>query len=399
MEKYLIHKFSKKLLQKSIFPHFKAYLDWQTGLPAGRQGKNDFKGSQFAPISINLDLTTACNFQCPHCIDGDIINKGKILDFQYVKKLLRDWSKKGLKSVILIGGGEPTLCPYFEEAVKFLKSLSLQVGIASNGTYLKKIENICHFLDKKDWLRLSLDAGTNEAFQKIHRPQVNLTLSEIMAGVRKIRQKNPDVQIGYSFLIIGDNKKVNKIPLAKNIGEIALTAKLARENGFNYLSLKPFINPEGQRGTTINRKNLAEIKKEIKKAKKFENDDFKVMESINLLCFYDKNLKKIMQRQPKICHAQFFRSVVIPTGIYSCSLWRGFKSTKIAETNQEINKKYYQAFHQNRKKMIGNFNAKKTCKEINCLYAPLNCWIEELINSPKKIRELKPIDDFNDYFL
>ncbi len=128
MEKSLIHNFSKKLLQKSVFPHLKAYLCK--------------KGDDLAPISINLDLTTACNFQCPHCIDGEIINQGKMLDLRYVRRLIKDWSKKGLKSVILIGGGEPTLYPYFEEVVKFLKILRLQVGIVSNGTNLKKIENI-----------------------------------------------------------------------------------------------------------------------------------------------------------------------------------------------------------------------------------------------------------------
>ena len=28
-----------------------------------------------APISINLDLTTACNYKCDHCVDMDILNK------------------------------------------------------------------------------------------------------------------------------------------------------------------------------------------------------------------------------------------------------------------------------------------------------------------------------------
>ena len=289
--------------------------------------------------------------------------------------------------------------PYFEKVVGLLKSLSLQVGIASNGTDFKKIENICHLLGKKDWVRLSLDAGIDKTFQKIHHPRIKVTLDEIMAGVRKMRQKNSDIQIGYSFLIIGDDKKVNKVPLAKNIGEIALAARLAKENGFNYLSLKPFINPEGSRETTLSKKNSKEIKTEIKKARELEDDNFKVIESINLLCFYDKNLEKAMRRQPRTCHAQFFRQVVMPAGICSCSLWRGFANTKIIDSNQKITNEYYQKLHQNRKKLIADLNAKEICKKVNCLYAPLNCWIETLVNSPEKIEELKPINDFGDYFL
>jgi len=384
-----IHQFSKKLLQKSVFPRLQDYLLWQV-----RGGK----APEFAPISINLDLTTACNFQCPHCIDGEIINTGKTLDLNYVKTLIRAWAKKGLKSVILIGGGEPVLYPYFEEVVKFLKGLSLQVGIVSNGTNMKKIENICNFLDKRDWVRLSLDAGTNETFQKIHRPRMNINLDGVMAQVKKMRQKNSDFQMGFSFLIIGDRKKVNGINLTNNIKEIVPSAKLAKENGFNYLSLKPFISPEGERSTTISKANLAKIRQEIKKAKTLEDKNFKVIESINLLCFYDKDLKKAMQKQPQICHAQFFRSVVIPAGVYGCSLWRGFQSTKISESNQKITKDYYRKLYQNRGKLTKRFDAQKNCQSVSCLYAPLNCWVEDLIRSPQKIKALKSIADLPDFF-
>jgi len=383
-------EFGEKLLQKSVFPCFKEYLLWRT-----KGGKTP----NFAPVSINLDLTAACNFQCSHCIDGDIINTGKMLDFNYVKSLIRDWRKKGLKSVILIGGGEPVLYPYFEDAVKFLKGMSLQVGIVSNGTNIKRIENICHLLDEKDWVRLSLDAGTNETFQKIHQPRVRATLDKIMSAVKKMRRKNSRFQMGFSFLIIGDDKKVNGTPLVKNIKEIVLAARLAKENGFNYLSLKPFISPEGARSTTISKKNLIEIKREVKKAKVLENKKFKVAESINLRCFYDKNLKNAMQKQPRICHAQFFRSVVIPAGVFGCSLWRGFNSTKIADANQKINVPYYQKLYQNREGLLGSFNAQKNCKAVSCLYAPLNCWIDGLIKSPEKIKALKSVPDVPDFFL
>jgi len=391
MTENVIHNFSKKLLQESVFPHLKEYLLW-------RSGKKDLEIEKFAPISINLDLITACNFHCDHCIDGDIIDTGKFLDFEYVKRLIGDWSKNGLKSVILIGGGEPTLYPKFEKTVGFLKGLSLEMGLVSNGTRIDKIENICHLLNKKDWVRLSIDAATNETFEKLHHPKVKITLNEILDKVKKMRQKNPDFQMGYSYLIIGDNKKVNNIPLVNNIKEISLAAKQAKDNGFSYLSLKPFINPEGARETKISAKNLKEIKEEIKKAKKLEDKNFKVVESVNLACFYDSDLKKQFQKQPKTCHAQFFRSVVIPAGIGCCSLWRGYNNTKIIETDREINKDYYEELNQNRIKMINEFNAEKTCGQTLCLYAPINWWIEELIKSPEKFEDLIEIDDFGDYF-
>lgn len=371
MVKHSIYQFSRKLLQKSVFPYFKNYL---------------LKRDTLAPLSINLDLTSACSYKCPYCIDKRVLNTGKMLDFECIKKLLEDWRRNGLKSVIVIGGGEPTLHPKFEEIIKFIKELSLQVGIVSNGTRLEKIKNICRFLRKNDWVRFSIDAGKNSTFQKLHRPRIKITLEDILRGVREMRKICPKLQIGYSFLVIGDGDYLN------NIKEISSAAKSAKESGFSYFSLKPIITPDSSRKTEISKKNLEEIKAQIKKAKKLESKNFKVVESVNLLLFHDKDLKKLTQKQPRTCHIQFFRTIINPMGIFTCSSWRGFENLKIAD-------KYDSRFVEKRKKIAKSFNANETCKEIHCLYAPLNCWIEDLISNPSKIQKLKSIDDFGDYFL
>ncbi|MFH1575490.1 MAG: radical SAM protein [Candidatus Nealsonbacteria bacterium] len=356
------HKFGQKLLQKSVFPQLKEYL---------------LRKNTPAPISINLDLTSACSNRCDYCIDKKVLNIGKSLDIQYIKKLVGDWAERGLKSVIVIGGGEPTMHRHFEEVIKFLKGLSLQVGIVSNGTQIEKIRNICHLLGRKDWVRFSLDAGRDQTFQNLHHPQLKVTLDGILFGAKEIRRENADLQMGYSFLIIGDGRYVN------NIKEINLAAKSAKEAGFNYFSLKPLITPDTSRKTEISQKNLEEIKKEIKEAKKLEDDNFKVVESINLLCFYDEKMKKLMQKLPKTCHVQHFRSVVNPDGIFACSSWRGFDNLRVTKD----------------KRAASDFNAKEVCRQVQCIYAPLNCWIEKLIKSPEKIKELKSIADIPDFFL
>jgi len=79
-------------------------------------------------------------------------------------------------------------------------------------------------------------------------------------------------------------------------------------------------------------------------------------------------------------------------------LWRGYNNTKIIDTNKEITEDYYKELDENRIKMINEFNAEETCGQTLCLYAPLNWWIEDLIQHPEKIEDLEPIDDFGDYF-
>jgi len=390
MDKYKIHQFSNKLLQKSVFPHLQHYVK---SMSSGKI----LNGENFAPISINVDLTTGCTFSCPHCIDKEIINTGRVLNLDYIKTLISDWSKNGLKSVILIGGGEPTIYPHFEEVVKFIKKLGLQLGIVSNGTRIDRIKKIVNILGSKDWVRFSIDAGTDESFQKAHNPLVKIKLDDVLSGAKSLRSKNKELQIGYSFLIIGTGKVMNGIKLINNISEISVAAKLAKENGFSYLSVKPYIDPEGTRSTEIDRNDLNKISKEIKEAKKYENEKFKVIESVNLRVFYDDSLKKSMKNQSKICHVQFFRLVVTPDGIFQCSLWRGFDNAKIIDANKAINKEYYKEFNKKRIQILNNFNAKKICSEVKCLYSPFNSWAEKEISGHKD--NIKPKEDFNDYFL
>ena len=65
------HDFTAKLRQPLVLPRVKDYVKWQKAI---RQGIK-VETPNLTPISINLDLTTACTYRCPHCIDLDIIQK------------------------------------------------------------------------------------------------------------------------------------------------------------------------------------------------------------------------------------------------------------------------------------------------------------------------------------
>ena len=151
----------------------------------------------FAPISINLDLTTACNYACDHCVDLDILNTGIRFDHDKLLSSLELMAQRGLKSVIVIGGGEPTLYPKFEETIRFMKQLGLQVAIVSNGTGNKKIAQVADCMDSGDWVRLSLDSGTDPTFQAMHNPRKAFTLEGICELVPDIKAANPDLTVGF----------------------------------------------------------------------------------------------------------------------------------------------------------------------------------------------------------
>lgn len=397
MKQHKIHSFLNKLLQKSVFPHLKKYLDWQAG-----KDRLDYKQGaySFAPVCINLDLTTACNFNCPYCIDKQVLNTGKMLDFDYLKGLVGHWAENGLKSVIIIGGGEPTIYPFFEKVVEFLKSKNLQVAIVTNGTRMDKIEKIAHLFEPKDWIRLSIDAGTDKTFQEFHCPRIAITLEGILNKVSEVKKKNPGLQIGFSFLILTNNR-CGGITLGNNVSEIALAAQKAKEYGFSYFSLKPFIDFDRGRKTNMADNYREQIKQEIKKAKVLEDENFRIFESKNLLdLLAAKDLEK--QEKPyRYCHYQFFRLAVMPDGIFMCPLWRGvtLPEAKLIDTNQEVNEAYLRKLQENRARLIREFNAQEICADCFCFSHEANLALDDLVKNPEKLKELKPIEDFNDYFL
>ncbi len=139
-----IHDFTAKLRQPAVLPLVVDYLKWQRALRMAReQGREDPETPSLSPISINLDVTTACNYKCDHCIDWDILNSPIKHADNELRNSLRVMAKGGLKSVILIGGGEPTLYPGFPDFVRFMKEeLSLQVSVVTNGSRNNKILEI-----------------------------------------------------------------------------------------------------------------------------------------------------------------------------------------------------------------------------------------------------------------
>ena len=397
------HDFGSKLRQHSTVKRLKEYIQWQRGL----QGNfSSIEPPVHSPISINLDLTSACNYSCPFCVDSRLINAGKNLTLEDIKKLIDTLHSHGLLSVILIGGGEPTLHPNFEAVVEIIKSKEIQLGIVTNGSRLKKIEAIADRLEEKDWVRISIDAATQETFRELHHPRTKLTLHQILEKAQGIKEKNSRVSMGYSYVIVWEGVDIGGKRLRPNIQEMPRAAELARKFSFDYISFKPCLVrvEESQRETLL--KNVgpskeSEIAKEIKiqlqRAREIAGDEVKVIESSNLKAMLNQETERI-KTQPKRCHMQFFRTVVSPFGIYHCPAFRGVDIAKISEKDGYLTDK---KFRQSLKKMtrsIETFGAATECKDVGCFYNETNWWLETFIQSKENVHDIEKVEDDN-FFL
>ncbi len=397
------HDFSSKLRQDATLQRLKDYIQWQRrcGVDASDRGL-----PIFSPISINLDLTSACNFSCPFCVDSKLINAGKSLALEKVKKTIHTLHSHGLLSVILIGGGEPTLHKDFAEIVRYIKSKRLQIGIVTNGSRLEKIESVVEELKEKDWIRISLDAAGEGVFKALHLPKTQVTLSRILEKAKKVKKKNPMVSLGYSFVVVWEGVEINGKRLPPNLEEMARSVELAREFSFDYISFKPCLVrlKESQRETLL--KNVGKTKEEeiidqirvhLQEAKHFAGDQVKILESSNLKAMLNQETDRI-KRQPKRCHLQFFRTVVTPFGIFHCPAFRGVEEARIGEPDGYLSETKFKESLKRTAKSIMTFDAEKECEEVGCFYNRTNWWLEEFIHSKEEIHELEKIENDN-FFL
>ena len=400
-----VHDFARKLQQPSLWPKVVDYVKWQRAARAAKaagQAAPDLP--DIAPLSINLDLTTACNYACDHCIDWDILNSKVRHEDQELRDSLARMAERGLRSVILIGGGEPTLYPGFASIVEFLKGLGLSVAVVSNGSRGDRLLAAAPFFTEGDWIRLSLDSGSNEVFRRMHNPSSKtLTLDEICSWMPKIKAANPAVQLGFSFVITWKGGSRGDVKIIENIHEMAMAAKRASDAQFDYISYKPFLERQQDGAEVMDpakseaelKAVIARIQNNLEEARSIVRPGFRVLASTNLRVLMAGTWRDYT-KQPRMCHMQMLRQVVTPLGTFNCPAHRG------VETAQLGGKELWQvpaAAQHATGRLLDGFDASHECREVTCLYNSTNWWLEELVEASAPLPAEAPAPEQRDWFL
>lgn len=401
-----IHDFAAKLQRPGLREPLLEYVSWRRAVRAARASGTDAPiAPEFAPLSINLDLSTACNYACGHCIDWDALNLPDKHDLDELYAGLRAMAERGLRSVILIGGGEPTLHPAFGAVVRFLKELKLQIAVVTNGSRNGVIAEVAEVMTAGDWVRLSLDAGSDEVFQAMHRPKGRgIDLDEICRSAAQIPRANPAVQLGYSFVITWKGASRAEEHIIENVHEMAAATERAKAAGFDYISFKPFLS-RAREGAEVLAPDSAEagqasiierIQAGLDVARLHEDETFRVIESTNLRVFLAGSWREFTA-QPQVCHMQALRQVLSPLGVFNCPAHRGVEKARLGEAGLWADP---QAGRSATAEILDGFDASHECREVTCLYNPANHLIEDLIAGEQDPAEaLPPQGEPGDAFL
>lgn len=196
------------------------------------------------PVHATVSLGNFCNHKCLWCTAYEYqLDKATLLDFDKIITFLSNAKKRGLKAITYVGNGEPSAYPGFKELVKAIASLGIEQGMFTNGFLLDRYEE--EVLKYFTWVRVSLDAGSPQVHEKMH--DVKNHFDKIVENTRNLvlkrNEKNPTIGIQFATH-------------HENIKDLYASAKIAKQIGVDYFSIKPVFN-RGSVGERIEKNKLS----------------------------------------------------------------------------------------------------------------------------------------------
>ena len=158
------------------------------------------------PKSVNIHITTSCNYRCEFCFYFSPLIKDrpkrKILDYKVLKGVLEDCQEMGVEE-INFEGGEVVLYPYWEKAFRKVKELGMRLIAYSHlGCSADHLPGLCY----ADQLTVNFSAITEESFKRVHGKKASLTrVLENMDRLLSIRDKCGKPRIVLSFVVYNHN--------------------------------------------------------------------------------------------------------------------------------------------------------------------------------------------------
>lgn len=106
-------------------------------------------------LNPSIDLSNACNLNCAYCFIEEKISSRKLrkpneLTLTETIAVIDDFRNCGAKTINLVGAGEPTVDPHFEDIVKYIYGCGLTTVLFTNGIALSRTPELVSFLYKWD---------------------------------------------------------------------------------------------------------------------------------------------------------------------------------------------------------------------------------------------------------
>jgi MoaA/NifB/PqqE/SkfB family radical SAM enzyme len=231
----------------------------------------------------------------------------------------------------LIGGGEPMMHPSVGEVIRKLGEANVKIGITTNGLFLRKYLDVT--AEYASWVRVSMDAGTAETFNRVRPSRVGKSLFDNAIKNMECFAKYKKGRLGYSFMVFNEGSygfggarlsagALDKVAHIKtNVHEIFQAAELARDIGCDYFEVKPMYDVN--HFSVMQPESVTRVVDEqLIRARALNSNTFRVLEATKLWA----SLHGESNLEPKDYHrcvSAETRTLITPSGVYVCPYFRG----------------------------------------------------------------------------
>jgi wyosine [tRNA(Phe)-imidazoG37] synthetase (radical SAM superfamily) len=154
-------------------------------VPSRRLGRS--LGIDFVPFKT-------CSYDCVYCQLGrttaKTIERKEYCPVDAVVNEVKEKLEKGSSPdyITLSGSGEPTLHSRIDDIISGIKEISdVPVAVLTNGS-LFWIDEVRDAVSGADLIIPSLDAGSEETFLRVNRPESGILFKEMVEGLRVLRE-------------------------------------------------------------------------------------------------------------------------------------------------------------------------------------------------------------------
>lgn len=319
-------------------------------------------GENIYPVEIEISPSGACNHRCVFCAVDYIGYQPVFLDPKVILRDIRHMAKRGLKSVICSGEGEPLLNKNMPDLANGIKSCGVDVAMSTNGVLFTK-EKIAECLSAFSWVRYSISSMKQNSYNKIQQgkdgdlDKVKENLSE---AVEFKRDKKLTTTLGVQCLLLPDN-----------VEQLPYMVKILQEIGVDYLTVKPYSQHlHSKNQFEIDYGEMFDLEKQLKE---YNTDNFAVY-------FRASAMKKMHQEKCyKQCYGLPFMTHIDANGnIWPCVAHIGTEELCYGNIYEQTFEEIWEgARRQEINEQLNRMDINKVCREA-CRLDEINKYLDEL---------------------
>lgn len=324
------------------------------------------------PIYVEIATSGACNQRCIYCALDFMEYQPRFLETNLLKKRLSEMASLGVKSVMYAGEGEPLLHKDIADIINHTKKVGIDVALTTNGVLLNK-DLLDHTFANITWIKVSINAATEDTYAKIHRTSPNdfkRVIKNLSYAVKLKKTKGYKCTLGLQLLLLPENYQ-----------ELVLLAKKAKDMGIDYLVVKPYSQHPFSKTTKY--KNI-KYNKYLRLADKLEplnTHKFNIIFRLNAMKKWDK-----AKRTYKHCYALPFWAYIDAAGnVWACSAYLGDKRFIYGNI---YNKTFQEIWEGTKRKILVKMAQDKldtnNCR-VNCRMDEINRYLWELKYPPEHV--------------